>query len=65
MKRKKIARVDKPQGRRFLVVDRETGRLKYPPSLDTDPVGFTEDIAVRLAEPAHESHDFILVPVEA
>ena len=64
MKRKKIARVEKPQGARFLVIDRVTGKLKYPPALGHEPVGFTEDIAVRLAEPADPSHDFILVPVE-
>ena len=64
MKRKKAARVDKPQGKRFLVMDRTTGKLKYPPALGQEPTGFTEDIARRLAEPAHETHDFILVPVD-
>lgn len=60
--RKKIARKEKPVRETWVVCD-QAGRLKYPPKLGEEAAGYSEEKAKRLAEPAHESHEWLAMPI--
>lgn len=60
--RKKIVRKDKPVRETWIVCDKN-GALKYPPKIGLQAEGFSEEKARRLAEPAHESHDWTCLPL--
>jgi hypothetical protein len=60
--KKKVQRKDKPKREKWVVVDAH-GALKYPPKLGTEAEGYDKAKAVRLALPAHESHDYQAQPI--
>jgi hypothetical protein len=59
---KKIQRKEKPKREKWVVVGAD-GQLKYPPKLGSEAEGYDKAKAVRLAEPAHESHAYYAVPI--
>ena len=59
---KKIVRKEKPKREKWVVVNAQ-GQLKYPPKLGCEAEGYDKAKAVRLAEPAHESHAYHAVPI--
>ena len=64
--RKKAQRVEKAKGIPYVVVDQGNhSRLKYLPKLGEPVTGFSQDQAERLALPAHESHTWTAISLEA
>lgn len=62
IRRKKVARKEKPEPERFVIVERGDVRiLKY--GAQHDPFGFTPEHAARLAEPVPDQRPYEVVPV--
>lgn len=62
IRRKKVARKEKPEPERHVIVEREDVRiLKYPAA--ADPFGFTPEHAAKLAEPVANQRPYEVVPV--
>ena len=60
--KKKVQRKDKPKREKWVVVGADN-QLKYPPKLGLEAEGYDKAKAIRLAQPAHESHDYHAVPI--
>jgi hypothetical protein len=59
---KKVQRKDKPKREKWVVVG-ANNQLKYPPAFGSTAEGYDKAKAVRLAEPAHDSHAYRALPI--